>query len=529
MAGGKVYLVGAGPGAIAHLTLRGYQLLTRADVLVHDALIGDDLLAQVPPHCRRVAVGKRGGQSSTPQPSINQLLVDTCSHGHQVVRLKGGDPFIFGRSGAEIQALKAAGCDFEVVPGISSALAAPLLAGIPLTDPVFSRSFLVTSGHDPMALNWHLMAEVETLVILMGGRQLTTILHKLQQAGRSPRTPIAVIHQASQPQQQVWTGTLATIAEQLIGKNLSPAMLVIGEVVHLRDYLSPDQDSGSLDDGRIPMLPTMTDPLPLDLPLAGKTILITRAATQAHEFCQHLRAYGAHVLEMPTLEIGPPSSWEALDESIQALVAGQFDWLILTSVNGVQSFLDRLAAQGQDVRALAGVKVAVVGQKTAAFLAQRGIQPDFVPPDFVADSLADHFPGGKDLSGLRLLFPRVESGGRDLLIQTLGERGAKVVAVPAYESRCPRGIAPDVLAALQRHQVHMVTFASSKTVKNFGALLQQALGTSWCQTLSEVTIAAIGPQTAATCRNLLGRVEVEAQEYTLPGLTTAILHWAKTT
>jgi len=160
----------------------------------------------------------------------------------------------------------------------------------------------------------------------MGGRQLTTILHKLQQAGRSPRTPIAVIHQASQPQQQVWTGTLATIAEQLIGKNLSPAMLVIGEVVHLRDYLSPDQDSGSLDDGRIPMLPTMTDPLPLDLPLAGKTILITRAATQAHEFCQHLRAYGAHVLEMPTLEIGPPSSWEALDESIQALVARRFDW-----------------------------------------------------------------------------------------------------------------------------------------------------------------------------------------------------------
>jgi len=283
MAGGKVYLVGAGPGAIAHLTLRGYQLLTRADVLVHDALIGDDLLAQVPPHCRRVAVGKRGGQSSTPQPSINQLLVDTCSHGHQVVRLKGGDPFIF-----------------------------------------------------------------ETLVILMGGRQLTTILHKLQQAGRSPRTPIAVIHQASQPQQQVWTGTLATIAEQLIGKNLSPAMLVIGEVVHLRDYLSPDQDSGSLDDGRIPMLPTMTDPLPLDLPLAGKTILITRAATQAHEFCQHLRAYGAHVLEMPTLEIGPPSSWEALDESIQALVARRFDWLILTSVNGVQSSRLRVPLSPRD-------------------------------------------------------------------------------------------------------------------------------------------------------------------------------------
>lgn len=235
---GKVYLVGSGPGDVAYLTVRGQQLLTQAEVLVYDALVDTDLLPLVPERCELIHVGKRGGQPSVKQPEIDRLLVDYCLQGKQVVRLKSGDPFIFGRSTSEIQALIAAGCDFEVVPGLSSALAAPLLAGIPLTDPVMSRCFAVISAHDTDALDWTALAAMDTLVVLMGGQTLLEIVHRLTEHGRSPHTPIAIIRWAGQPQQQIWTATLDTIMAKTANQPLSPCVMVIGEVVALRPYLT---------------------------------------------------------------------------------------------------------------------------------------------------------------------------------------------------------------------------------------------------------------------------------------------------
>ncbi|MBD2462495.1 uroporphyrinogen-III C-methyltransferase [Oscillatoria sp. FACHB-1407] len=234
---GKVYVVGSGPGDPAYLTVRGQQLLSQAEVVVYDALVDSALLQQVPTTCELVDVGKRGGQPSMKQPEIDRLLVEYCLQGKQVVRLKSGDPFIFGRTTSELQALIAANCDFEVVPGVSSALAAPLLAGIPLTDPVMSRCFAVLTAHDPDALDWEALAGIETLVILMGGQHLVMMTHRLIEHGRSPHTPIAVIRWAGHPHQTIWTGTLETIAQETAGESLSPCVITIGEVVALRPYL----------------------------------------------------------------------------------------------------------------------------------------------------------------------------------------------------------------------------------------------------------------------------------------------------
>ncbi|MBV8886305.1 MAG: uroporphyrinogen-III synthase, partial [Chroococcidiopsidaceae cyanobacterium CP_BM_RX_35] len=255
-------------------------------------------------------------------------------------------------------------------------------------------------------------------------------------------------------------------------------------------------------------------------PLAGKTILVTRSVGQSSQFSDDLRQAGATVIEMPALEIGPPSSWVALDRAITHL--SDSDWLILTSANGVDYFFERLRILGKDARALAGVKIAVVGEKTAASLKQYMLQPDFVPPQFVADALVAYFP--ENLIGKKVLFPRVETGGREILVQALTAKGAEVMEVAAYQSRCPAAIAPAALDALQNRAVNVVTFTSSKTVQCFCQLLE-AHGNA---ALDRVCIASIGPQTSKTCLTLLGRVDVEAEEYTLEGLTQAIIRWAAT-
>lgn len=504
---GKVYLVGAGLGEAAYLTVRSQHLLTQAEVLIYDALVDASILQLIRSNCLKLDVGKRGGQPSTPQTEINRLLVKYCQEGKQVVRLKGGDPFIFGRTTSEIQALIAARCEFEVVPGISSALAAPLLAGIPLTDPVMSRCFAIMSAHDTTALDWERISHLDTLVLLMGGRNLAEIMAQLQRHGRSPLTPIAIIRHGGRPQQQVWVGTLKDMIEKTANQSLSPCVIVVGEVVRLRDFLlSPIQSMSHS-----------------DKPLAGKTILVTRSAGQSSQFSQLLNAQGATVIEMPALVIGPPSSWVDLDQAIANLEPSAkipFNWLILTSANGVNFFFDRLLEKGKDSRVLAGIKIAVIGKKTAESLRQWGVKPDLIPSDFVADSLVQNFPDS--LKGQRILFPRVESGGRDVLVQELTAKGAEVVEVPAYESRCPDAIEPEVLEALQNRKIEVITFASSKTVKNFYHLikfLNQSL-------LEGICIASIGPQTSEACHDLLGRVDVEAQEYTLEGLTQALVNWA---
>ena len=503
MAGlGMVYIVGAGPAGEDYLTCRGRYLLGQAEALVYDALVDPSLLSLSSRSCEVFEVGKRGGQANLPQTAINDLLVRLGGEGRRVVRLKSGDPFIFGRTTAEIQALQAAGCPFEVVPGVSSALAAPLLAGIHLTDPVWSHGFGVVSAHDPDLLDWAGLARLQTLVVLMGSQHLEEIIQRLQHQGCRSDWPVAVIRWAGQAQQQVWEGTLVSIRQVTRGQTLAPCVMVFGEVVKLRHYLvAPD---------------------PSSLPLQDKTVLITRASGQSSPFAQLLTAAGARVLELPALEIRPPSSWQGADRAIASL--DQYDWLILTSANAVQSFLDRLLTQGKDLRALAGLQLAVVGSKTAAVLEQRGLRPDVIPPEFVADALLDHFP--MPVAGQRLLFPRVESGGRDVLVQGFTAQGATVTEVAVYESGCPLVPDPTALAALAAGQVDVITFASSKTVTHTGQLLQQGLGADWLDYLRGVEIAAIGPQTAATCRQILGRVDIQPQDYTLEALTEALVTWA---
>jgi uroporphyrin-III C-methyltransferase len=638
---GKAYLVGAGPGTIEYLTVRAQQLLAQAEVLIYDALIDERLLTLVPPDCIKFDMGKRGGRPSPSQAEINQLMVEQCRQGKQVVRLKSGDPFIFGRATSEILALQEANCPFEVVPGISSALAAPLLAGIPLTDTVLSRCFAVVSAHEPDELDWETLARLETLVILMGGRHLAKIVQQLQRHGRSSSTPIAVIRACGRPEQEVWVGTLKDIVAQTTGVSLSPAVFAIGEVVGLRDYLrspneqqaqSPQEEISSeelnverseellvqwgdaevktmtsetansdpvLDEDLNPdlnlpplevensTLPTnnsnssvidnwsldTVERLPVEpsealnveqvhsedsqetlqadtlqsvtssnlqptnvyssidvepLPLTGKTVLVTRSAGQSSQFSELLKQEGAQVIEMPALVITPPSSWDELDNAIANLY--EFDWLILTSSNGVEYFLERLHAQEQNTRALGILQIAVVGKKTATSLKAHGITPNFIPPNFVADSLIEHFP--EPLEGRRILFPRVESGGRDILVKELTARGAEVIEVAAYESGCPTEMEPNALDALQHQRVDVITFGSAKTVKHFVQLVEVFLpGDSQpfptvLSRLQDVCIASIGPQTSIACRQLLGRVDVEAREYTLDGLTQAIVQWA---
>jgi uroporphyrinogen III methyltransferase/synthase len=497
---GKVYLIGAGVGAIAYLTIRGRQVLSQAEVLIYDALVDESLLNLVPRDCLLINVGKRGGLPSCSQTEINQVLVTQALDGKQVVRLKSGDPFIFGRANPEIQALKGNNCSFEVIPGISSAIAAPLLAGIPLTDKDLSQCFVVLTGHDPESLNWQALAQIDTLVILMGGKTLPRMIALLLENSRSPETPIAIIKNSGRTDQQVWIGTLTDIVEKTDGINLSPSVIVIGAVINLR---------------------TMTTS---SLPLAGKTVLITRAAEQSSHFTELLTEQGANVLEMPALVIQPPSSWQALDDVIADL--SRFQWLILTSANGVEYFFQRLQTLGKDSRALAGLKIAVVGKKTAITLKQYGVNADFIPPNFVADSLIETFP--ENLLDQNILFPRVETGGRDILVKQLQEKGTNITEVPAYQSGCPDSISPDILQALIDQKIDIIPFASSKTVQNFYTLVKQALNSDspedLLKLLEPICLASIGPQTSQTCQQLFGRVTLEAEEYTLEGLTEVLIN-----
>ena len=506
---GKVFIVGAGIGGVEFLTVRARDLIGAAEVIISDALVDGCLLELAPPDANRLIAGKRGGQASIQQAEINQMLVQYCLQGKRVVRLKSGDPWIFGRSLPEILALQEAGCEWEVVAGISSAIAAPMLAGIPLTEVESSSCFAVMTGHDLSRLPWEAIAQIPTLVILMGTNNLMGLLEKLRE-GKDADTAIAIVRWSGRVDQQIWTGTLADIQSKLPSGSLSPSVIVIGEVVKFHEQLSS------------PRLQTVASFEQEKLPLQGKTILVTRSAGQASLFTDLLTSQGASVIEMPTLTIAPPTSWQMLDQAIADL--NSYNWLILTSANAVESFFGRLQKSGKDSRALHLLKVAVVGRKTAEVLANYGIKPDLVPTDFVADALVEALiKQNHVLTNQKMLFPRVESGGREILVEQLQQHGAIVDAIAAYESRCPEAIDPVALTAIQNQRLDAIAFASSKTVKHFCLLLDRvAPQETWQVWIARVKIASIGPQTSKTCDELIGRVDCEALEFTLNGLVDAI-------
>jgi uroporphyrinogen III methyltransferase/synthase len=497
MSSGKVYLVGAGPGDPGLLTLKGKQILERADCVVHDFLVNSELLHLARPDAEKIAVGRRGEASRLRQSEINQILVARARDGKMVCRLKGGDPFVFGRGGEEAQALADAGLAFEIVPGVSAGHGVPAYAGIPVTHRDVTSTVTFIAGHeDPekesSRLDWSQLAACPgTLVFFMAVRNLPRITQSLIKSGRDPGTPAAIIQWGTLPRQKVTVGTLADIAAQASAV-MTPAITVIGEVVTLRDTLNWFER----------------------LPLFGKRIAITRAREQTGSLHDLLAALGAEVIEIPTIEIRPPDSWEPLDDAIRRLA--DFQYLLTTSANGVRNFLSRLAASGRDARALSGLTIGAIGPATAAEFARTGVKVDLMPSEYVAEGLLAAL-AGHDLRGKAFLIPRARVA-RDVVPLTLEERGARVEVVVAYQTVVPE-ISLDELARLLTPLPDAITFTSSSTATNFAKLVGE---NRLAETLPGVAIASIGPITSRTLRDLGLTVTIEATESTMAGLVQAL-------
>jgi uroporphyrinogen III methyltransferase/synthase len=497
---GIVYLIGAGPGAPGLITVRGQECLSRAEVVVYDYLASQEVLDSAPPMAQRIYAGKVGGAHNHEQGQINDLLVAKAREGKRVARLKGGDPFIFGRGGEECEALIAAGIPFEVVPGVTAGVGVAAYAGIPLTHRHVTTSVSFVTGHehpekDESGIDWERLAPGSgTLVFYMGVKNLPQICGNLIRYGRPATTPVALIRWGTRPEQQVLTGTLADIAEAARRQGFkAPAITVVGEVVALRDQLA-------WFDRR---------------PLFGIGVLVTRAADQAGEFGELLRNRGARVYECPTIRLVPPPSTDSLDAAVAS--AGTFDWTIFTSVNAVDAVFARLDALGLDCRAFGGTRVCAVGPKTAAALRKRGLRADLVPTDYKAEGVVAAFRS-LDMAGKRVLFPRADKA-RELIPAELGRMGAEVAAPVAYCNVLPDSLPPSALQALEEGRVHCVTFTSSSTAENLAAMLGE---NRFLHLLDRVTVAAIGPVTARTCRDLGLKVAIEPREYTLEKMTAAI-------
>ena len=496
-----VHLVGAGPGDPGLLTVRALDVLRRADVVVYDRLSQESLLDLAPPAAERIDVGKAPGHVRLSQEGINDLLVERGRRGDTVVRLKGGDPFVFARGGEEAAALAEADVPFEVVPGITSAIAVPAYAGIPVTLRHSSTSVTIVTGHEePGAgedgtVDWEAVARVGgTIVILMGVARIGRIAAALMAAGRSPETPVAAVQWGTRPEQRTVRATLATIGDQVLG---TPSTIVVGDVAaHDLAWFE-------------------------NRPLFGRRVVVTRARDQASELVTRLAALGAATVEVPTIAIAEPDDGgAALAAAVDRLAAGAYDWLVLTSPNGARRLLAALAAAGRDARALGGTRLAAIGPGTAAVLAGARLVPDLVPPRFVAESLLESFPSSEptDATGTgRVLLARA-AVARDVLPDGLAERGWAVDVVDAYRTE---PVPLDEAGAKALSEAEIVTFTSSSTVTNFLA----AVGGDAAAV--PPVVAAIGPITARTAREHGLTVDVEAEVHTLDGLVEALCAWAQ--
>lgn len=501
---GLVVLVGAGPGDAELITLAGARWLSDAEVVVYDRLANPALLDLAPATAQRVYVGKgRQGQAMT-QEQINALLVELGRAGRRVVRLKGGDPFLFGRGGEEAAALAAAGVPFRVVPGVTAAAGATAYAGIPLTDRTLASSVaLVTGQEDPSReqsrVNWSALAGIDTVVFYMGVKNLPEIAERLMAAGKSGRTPTAIIERGTTAGQRVVSATLATIVEAASRERVGPpSLIVVGEVVKLRERF----------DWRSAM------------PLAGQTILVTRSRQQASALVRRLAELGAEVIEAPTIAIEPPTDFAPIDAALRRLA--EYDTVCFTSANGVEAFFARAMKLGLDARALAGRRVAAVGAATAAALRERFLLADLIPEAYTADALADALTALGDLAGRRVLLARADIA-RASLREALLTAGAAVDDVPFYRTVRPPALAPAAEQALRQGRADWVTFTSSSTVENFLALLASLGDADPAELLRSVRLASIGPVTSDTMRKRGLSVAAEADPHDVPHLVEAIV------
>ncbi len=500
---GKVYLIGAGPGDYRLLTLKACDCLKQADTVVYDRLADARILQYAPQDAEYIYVGKASSQHTMTQDKICQLLVDLAKEGKTVVRLKGGDPFVFGRGGEEALLLQENNLPFEIVPGVTSAISVPAYAGIPVTHRGIAASFAVVTGHedptkDNSDINWQQLATAtDTVVFLMGVANLPKITAKLMENGRSGDTPVAIIRWGTKAQQQVWTSTVAEAAEMAKREQIKPpCIFLVGNVVKLREKLAWFDN-------------------PQLKPLFGKRILVTRSRAQASKLTAGLEDLGADCLEAPAIRIQPPADgYAALDKAIGGL--GDFDWIIYTSANGVEHFFNRLSEAGLDSRSLCGKKICAIGSATAQALAAHGIKADVVPDEYRAEGiLASMY--GKLKEGDKVLLPRAAEA-RSILPEELKRQGADVVVAAAYETVAGEADGRALADELADGTIDAVTFTSSSTVKN----LLKLLGDNAVELLKNVKIAAIGPITAETCQKNGLKVTVQAQEYTIDGLIKAV-------
>jgi uroporphyrinogen III methyltransferase/synthase len=498
---GKVYLVGAGPGDPGLITAKGLKVLREADAVVYDQLASPELLQAAPPEAQIIYVGKKAGDHALPQDGINRLLVDLAREGRQVVRLKGGDPFVFGRGGEEAEALAAAGIPFEVVPGVSAAVAVPAYAGIPVTHRGLASLVTFITGHeDPTKggsdIPWDVLARTQgTLVFLMGVKNLAENCRRLLAGGRPADTPAAVIESGTLLTQRTVSGSLADIAVRAGEADIRPpAILVVGEVASLRERLAWWEKR----------------------PLWGRTAVVTRTREQASALVELLAAAGARCLTVPTLEMGPPDDFGPLDQAIEDLDC--YKWVIFTSANGVAAFFQRLYHRGWDVRALGRCSLAAIGPATAQALRERGLKADLVPESFVAEDLAKTLIRRLE-PGARVLLARAQVA-RETLPEMLKRAYIYVDVAPVYHARRPDAVPPEARAALEAGQVDLLTFTSSNTVKHFAALVGEAKLRDLAGTAA---VAAIGPITAKTLEEYGITPQIIPPEFTIPAMVAAIL------
>jgi uroporphyrinogen III methyltransferase/synthase len=497
MGKGMVYIIGAGPGDPGLITLRAVQCLREADVIIYDHLVNPEILRHAGERPRLIYAGKQGGDHTLSQTEINRLLMAEAEQGSVVARLKGGDPFIFGRGGEEAEVLRKSGIPFEVVPGVSSAVAVPAYAGIPLTHRKHTASVAFVTGHeDPSKrnsdLDWSALSGIGTLVILMGVKNLPMIAENLIRCGKSPETPAALIRKGTTPDQETLTGTLGNIAQKAEERRFSPpSILVVGGVVGLRKDLNWYETK----------------------PLFGRGIVITRPEAQAKEMSELLQAGGARVIHFPVIRIAPPETWQALDAAIDRLET--YHWLIFTSANGAAFFFRRLRERGRDIRDLKGVRIATIGPATASAVEALGIRVDLVPEEFISEGVVRAF-AGEPLRGRRILLPRAEEA-RDVIPVGLEKMGAEVDVATAYRTVRSSRTDSEIEPLFADGKIDVITFTSPSTVNHFLGIMGPDFHLP-----PKVRIACIGPVTAAAARKGGLPVDILQERYTIPGLVDAL-------
>ncbi len=500
---GKVYLVGAGPGDPGLLTIKGKECIAAADVIIYDHLASPRLLDHAKKTAKIIYVGKKGGHHILAQEKINAMIVEEAGKEKLVVRLKGGDPFIFGRGGEEAEVLVNAGIPFEIVSGVTSAIAAPAYAGIPLTHRKFTATLAFVTGHEApdkekSNINWDALAKgIGTIVFLMGVKNLSHIVKELIDHGKPPETPVALVRWGTTANQITVTGTLDTIVEKVNTAGLKPpAVIVVGDVISLRDSIKWFENR----------------------PLMGKKIVVTRAGAQASELVKLLSDQGADCLEYPMIKIVPADDFSPLDRAIENIAS--YNYLVFTSVNGVEFFFERLFEKGKDARCLGHVRTATVGSATSERLRNFGVNSDIVPESYRAESIIEAFREER-VDGKRILLPKARDA-RPLLPVELTKMGAHVDEIIVYHASPVSDNVDALLENLENRSIDLITFTSSSTVKNFKSLLPEE---KFEELTKDVAFASIGPVTTDTAEQLGFNVQITAEEYTVTGLCDAILNF----